>query len=216
MPDLSFQVVGADVTPYAMVPLLTFRLRVTNASPDETIHNVVLRAQIQIETTRRKYQPEEEKRLRDLFGEPERWGQTLRAMLWTHASVVVPPFSGETIANVPVSCSYDFNVAATKYFYALEDGEIPLDFLFSGSVFYQDPLGALQVSPISWTQEARFRLPVTTWKQLMEAYYPNTAWVQLRRDVFDRLYQYKVDHGIPTWEQAIERILPAVNEGAPA
>ena len=72
------------------------------------------------------------------------------------------------------------------------------------------------MSPISWTQEARFRLPVATWKQLMEAYYPNTAWVQLRRDVFDRLYQYKVDHGIPTWEQAIERILPAVNEGAPA
>ncbi|MEP6689465.1 MAG: DUF6084 family protein [Gemmatimonadales bacterium] len=216
MPDLSFQVVGADVTPYAMVPLLTFRLRVTNASADEAIYNVVLRCQIQIETTRRKYQPEEEKRLRDLFGEPERWGQTLRAMLWTHASVVVAPFTGETIAQVPVSCSYDFNVAATKYFYALEDGEIPLDFLFSGSVFYQDTQGALQVSPISWTQEARFRLPVATWKQLMEAYYPNTAWVQLRRDVFDRLYQYKVDQGIPTWEQAIERILPPVNVGAPA
>lgn len=103
MPDLSFQVVGADVTPYAMVPLLTFRLHVTNASPDEAIHNVVLRCQIQIETTRRKYQPEEERRLRDLFGEPERWGQTLRAMLWTHASVVVPPLTGSTFAEVPVS-----------------------------------------------------------------------------------------------------------------
>ena len=216
MPDLSFQVVGADVTPYAMVPLLTFRLQVTNASPDEAIHNVVLRCQIQIETTRRKYQPEEGQRLRDLFGEPERWGQTLRAMLWTHASVVVPPFTGRTIADVPVSCSYDFNVAATKYFYGLEQGEIPLDFLFSGSVFYQDQQGALQVAPISWSQEARFRLPVATWRQLMEAYYPNMAWVQLRRDVFDRLYQYKMDHGIPTWEQAIERILPPVDAGTPA
>jgi hypothetical protein len=213
VPDLSFQVVGADVTPYAMVPQLTFRLRVTNASPDETIHNVVLRCQIQIETTRRKYQPEEEERLRDLFGEPERWGQTLRAMLWTHASVVVPPFTGETTADVPVGCTYDFNVAATKYFYALEDGEIPLDFLFSGSVFYQDG-GALQVAPISWTQEARYRLPVATWKRLMEAYYPNMAFVQLRRDVFDRLYQYKMGHGIPTWEQAVERLLPPVEERA--
>ena len=216
MPDLSFQVMGAEVTPYAMVPLLTFRLQVTNASPDEAIHNVVLRCQIQIETTRRKYQPEEERRLRDLFGEPERWGQTLRAMLWTHASVVVPPFTGSTIAEVPVSCSYDFNVAATKYFYGLEDGEIPLDFLFSGSVFYQDPHGGLQVAPISWSQEARYRLPVATWRALMEAYYPNMAWVQLRRDVFDRLYQYKMDHGIPTWEQAIERILPPVDAGTPA
>ena len=160
----------------------------------------MLRCQIQIETTRRKYQAEEEERLRDLFGEPERWGQTLRAMLWTHASVVVPPFTGETTTDLPVACSYDFNVAATKYFYALEEGEIPLDFLFSGSVFYQDAEGALQVAPISWTQEARFRLPVATWRQLMEAYYPNSACVQLRRDVFDRLYQYKMRHGIPTWE----------------
>ena len=214
MPDLSFQVMGAEVTPYAMVPLLTFRLRVANATPGETVHNVVLRCQIQIETTRRHYQPEEARRLRDLFGEPERWGQTLRAMLWTHASVVVPSFTDETIAALPVGCTYDFNVAATKYFYALEEGEIPLDFLFSGSVFYQDAGGALQVAPISWTQEARFRLPVATWKQVMEAYYPNTAWVQLRRDVFDRLYQYKMQHGIPTWEQAIERILPPVGEGA--
>ncbi len=214
MPDLSFQVVGADVTPYAMVPLLTFRLRVSNAAPDETIHNVVLRCQIQIETTRRKYHPDEELRLRDLFGEPERWGQTLRAMLWTHASVVVPPFTGEIVAEVPVGCSYDFNVAATKYFYALEEGEIPLDFLFSGSVFYQDAEGALQVAPISWTQEARFRLPVATWKGLMEAYYPNMAWVQLRRDVFDRLYQYKMLNGLPTWEQTLERILPPVAQAA--
>lgn len=215
MPDLSFRVEGAEVTPFAMVPLLTFRLRVTNASADETIHNVVLRCQIQIESTRRRYQPDEEARLRDLFGEPERWGQTLRAMLWTHASVVVPPFTGETVAELPVACTYDFNVAATKYFYALEGGEVPLDFLFSGSVFYQDGEGALQVVPISWSQEARFRLPVSTWRQLMDTYYPNIAWVQLRQDVFDRLYQYKLRHGIPTWEQAMERMLSALDEEAP-
>ena len=215
MPDLRFQVEAADVTPFAMVPQLTFRLRVTNASPDETIHNVVLRCQIQIEATRRHYGPDEEARLRDLYGEPERWGQTLRAMLWTHASVVVPPFTGETTAELPVACTYDFNIAATKYFYALEEGEIPLDFLFSGSVFYQDGEGALQVAPISWSLEARFRLPVKTWRQLMNTYYPNTAFIELRRDVFDRLYQYKMRHGIPTWEQAVERILPPVDEEAP-
>jgi hypothetical protein len=215
VPDLTFQVEGAEVTPFAMVPLLTFRLRVANASPDETIHNVVLRCQIQIEATKRQYGPDEEARLRDLFGEPERWGQTLRAMLWTHASVVVQPFTGETTAELPVACTYDFNVAATKYFYALEGGEIPLDFLFSGSVFYQDGEGALQVAPISWSLEARYRLPVQTWRQLMDTYYPNIAFVELRRDVFDRLYRYKMRHGIPTWEQAVERILPPVDEEAP-
>ena len=113
---------------------------------------MVLRCQIQIEATKRHYGPGEESRLRDLFGERERWGQTLRAMLWTHASVVVPPFTGETIAELPVPCTYDFNVAATKYFYALEEGEIPLDFLFSGSVFYEAGEGGLQVAPISWSR----------------------------------------------------------------
>ena len=215
MPELRFEVEGAEVTPFAMVPLLTFRLRVTNAAPDEIVHNVVLRCQIQIEATKRHYDAGEEARLRDLFGEPERWGQTLRAMLWTHASVVVPPFTGETAAELPVPCTYDFNIAATKYFYALEAGEIPLDFLFSGSVFYQDGEGALQVAPISWSLEARYRLPVETWRRLMDTYYPNIAFVELRRDVFDRLYQYKVRHGIPTWEQAVERMLPAVDEEAP-
>lgn len=215
MPELRFAVEGAEVTPFAMVPLLTFRLRVTNAAADEIVHNVVLRCQIQIEATRRHYDAGEEARLRDLFGEPERWGQTLRAMLWTHASVVVPPFTGETTAELPVPCTYDFNIAATKYFYALEAGEIPLDFLFSGSVFYQDGEGALQVAPISWSLEARYRLPVETWRRLMDTYYPNIAFVELRRDVFDRLYQYKVRHGIPTWEQAVERMLPAVDEEAP-
>jgi len=208
MPDLSFRVESAEVTPFAMTPLLGFGLRVINASPDETIHNVVLRCQIRIEVTRRRYGRIEEGRLKDLFGEPSRWGQTLKAMLWTHASVVVPGFSGEVLTELPVACTYDFNLAATKYFYALEEGEVPLEFLFSGSVFYQRAEGPLQVAPISWSQEAKFRLPVTAWQRLMETYYPNQAWLQLRRDIFDRLYQYKVNQGIPTWEEAIERILP--------
>jgi hypothetical protein len=42
---------------------------------------------------------------------------------------------------------------------------------------------------------------------MMDAYYPNTAWVCLRRDVFDRLNQYKMQRGIPTWEQVMEEIL---------
>ena len=214
MPDLSFRIEGAEVTPYAMVPLLTFALRVTNTPAHEAIQNVVLRCQIQIEATKRQYGPAEEGRLLDLFGARERWGQTLRSMLWTHASTVVPPFAGEAVTELPVPCTYDFNVAATKYFYALETGEIPLDFLFSGSVFYRDEANALQVAPISWSQEARFRLPVSTWRGLMDAYYPNIAWVQLRQDVFDRLYQYKIRRGIPTWEETVERFLSAA-EGVP-
>lgn len=215
MPELSFRVEGVEVVPFAVAPLLAFRLVVSNAGP-ETVHTVVLRCQLQIDVTRRRYTPEEEERLRDLFGEPARWSQTLRTMLWTHASTVVPAFTGTATASLPVPCTYDFNVAATKYFSGLADGEVPLTLLFSGSVFYEDEAGALQVSPVSWASEATFRLPVTTWRELMDAYYPNQAWLQLRRDVFDRLYRYKVGLGIPTWEQALERILPAAEADAEA
>jgi hypothetical protein len=106
-----------------------------------------------------------------------------------------------------VPCTADFNVAATKYFGALESGEIPLQFLFSGTTFYSRNEGQLQVAPISWEQEARFRLSAATWRDMMDSYYPNSVFINLRRDVFDQLNQYKMQHGIPTWEQALERVL---------
>jgi len=200
--------------PFGLAPQLAFGLRVSNAAPAEAIHTVVLRCQIQIDVTRRRYAPDEEQRLRDLFGDPARWSQTLRTMLWTHATTVISAFAGESTLDLLVPCTFDFNIAATKYFYGLSAGEVPLSLLFSGSVFYEDATGALQVAPISWTKEATYRLPVQLWRDLMDAYYPNEAWLHLRRDVFDRLYRYKVSRGIPTWEQAIEGVLP-VGEEAP-
>jgi hypothetical protein len=212
MPDLNFVIEGAHAVPYGAAPLLSFKLRVTNSGAEETIHTVVLRAQIQIEVTRRHYSSEEQARLLDLFGEPERWGQTLRNLLWTHAIVVVPSFAKETVVELQVPCTFDFNVAATKYFHGLEDGDLPLNFLFSGTVFYPDPGDHLQVAPISWEKEAKFKLPLRAWKTLIDHYYPNSAWLYLRRDVFDRLYHYKVRNGIPTWEQVIDRVLAGIEE----
>jgi hypothetical protein len=209
MPNLSFKIEQATVVPFAVAPTLAFELRINNAMPSQTIHTVALRCQIQIEATRRRYTPEEQASMRDLFGEPERWSQTLRTMLWTHASMVVPSFQGATLTDLHVPCTFDFNVAVTKYFGGLTGGEVPLQFLFSGTVFYADTEGVLQVAPISWDQEAKFKLPVRVWREMMDAYYPNTVWIDLRRDAFDRLYQYKVQRGILTWEQALESMLPA-------
>jgi hypothetical protein len=208
MPDLNFQIDGVSMVPFAAAPTLAFQLRIENAAADETIHSIALRCQIQLEVTRRCYAPEEQQRLLDLFGDPDRWSQTLRSLLWTNANMIVPGFAGRTtVADLQVPCTFDFNVAATKYFEGLADGEIPLHIMFSGTVFYAPPDGALQVAPISWEKEARFRLPVKLWRRMMESYYPNNVWVNLRRDVFDRLYLYKMQHGIPTWEQALENLL---------
>jgi hypothetical protein len=172
----------------------------------------VLRSQVRIEPARRRYQAAEEPRLRDLFGTPDRWGQTMRTLLWMHVSAVVPPFTGIGEMDLPVPCSYDFSLAATRYFNALVGGELPLVFLFSGTIFHEADDGALQVAQISWEKESTFRLPVETWRRLMDAYYPNTAWLCLRKDVFDRFDQYRSRRGLPTPEAAIERLLSAAED----
>jgi Family of unknown function (DUF6084) len=209
MPDLGFRIEGAEVAEFAASPLIVLKLRLTNASPAETIHSVALRCQIQIEVTRRRYTAEDQQKLRDLFGEPDRWSQTLRNLLWTHVNVNVPRFQGSTVVDLPVPCTFDFNVGATKYFHGLGDGEVPLCVMFSGTVFYAAEGEHMQVSLISWEKEARFGMPVKVWREMMDSYYPNSAWLCLRRDIFERVYEYKVRHGIPTWEQALESMLQA-------
>ena len=173
---------------------------------------MALRCQIQIEATRRRYSPGEQERLLDLFGEPDRWSQTLRSMLWTNAVATVPGFAGSTSVEVQVPCTFDFNVAATKYFHGIETGEIPLMLPVQRRGVLRRRQAGSRWRPISWSKEARFRLPAATWREMMDMYYPNTAWLCLRRDVFERLYQYKIRHGIATWEAALERILTECEE----
>jgi hypothetical protein len=212
MPDLDFRVESVAPVPYAAAPSLSFQLRVANKNRETVIHSMALRAQIQIEVARRNYTVQEQARLSDLFGEPSRWGQTLKTMLWTHVAVSVPSFQGETTVAIPVPCTFDFNVGTTKYFHGLNEGDLPLNFLFSGTLFYHGENGDLQVAPISWEKEAKFRLPLKIWKQMIDEYYPNTAWLCLRRDAFERLYEYKVRNGIPTWEEVIERLFQNADE----
>jgi hypothetical protein len=215
VPNLNFAVDEASPLAHAVAPHLIFKLKITEsvaAREATTIPAIALRCQIRIEPARRRYVPAEADRLLDLFGQTHRWGQTLRSTLWTHVSVVVPPFTGQTVVDLPVPCTFDFNVAATKYFDALDDGEVPLNLLFSGTIFYTSDEGFLQVSQIAWEKEATFRLPVQVWKDMMELYYPKSAWLCLRRDVFDRLYRYKRHRGLLTWEQALDALLDMTEE----
>jgi hypothetical protein len=217
VPELSFAVEGAEAVKFAAAPLLAFKLRVSNAVAAEPIYSVALRCQSMIETTRRRYNRQESTRLFDLFGRPEDYHRTLRSMLWTFTNVNVPAFVESTLVDLPVPCTYDFNVAAAKYFYALEDGEVPLSLLFSGTVFYEAGEANLQVGQSPWEKEAAFRLPVRAWKEMMDHYYPNSARLCLHRDLFDRLYLYKIRHGLTSWEAVLENLLPQEEEeGRPA
>jgi hypothetical protein len=209
MPDLEFRIVGVEPAARGLTPLLHFQLEITNSPATESIHTVMLQAQIQIQSPRRTYAAREKEKLEDLFGTPDRWGQTLRNRLWTHANTCIRTFSGKTRASLPVVCTYDLNVSATKYFHALEGGEVPLLFLFSGTIFYAGEAGHLQVQQIPWDRECTYAMPVREWQALMDYHYPGTAWLSLDREIFDRLYAYRRSHGLATWDQAIEQLLPA-------
>jgi Family of unknown function (DUF6084) len=211
VPDLTFAVDGAAAAPYAAVPTLAFTVRITNGT-DEAVEAVSLQCQIRIEASRRTYSGEEKRGLADLFGAPERFGQTVRSFLWTHAATQVRGFTGSTSVDLPVACTFDFEVISTKYLHALETGEVPLLLLFSGTVFFRNDEGALQVSQISWDSEVSYRMPIAAWHGVMNMYYPNSAWLYLHRDAFERLYRFKTENGIPTWERVIERLLPDATE----
>jgi hypothetical protein len=207
MPSLTFAIESAQAVPFAAVPTIAFKLCVTNSAISEDIQSVALRCQIQIEASRRRYSSGERDELVDLFGEPDRWRQTLRSLLWTHTGTMVPGFFNSIVVDLQVPCTFDFNVAATKYFHAIQDGEVPLCFQFSGTIFYPNPDGALQTAQINWDKETKFRLPAKVWRDMMDHYYPNSAWLRLRSDIFERLYEYKRQQGLATWEQALESLL---------
>lgn len=206
MPDLRFEVEDVIETPNSATPQLSFKVRITNAE-HQPIHSIALRVQVQIEPIRRRYSDEEKVRLKELFGALEQWSKSLQPLLWTNTNVNVPGFKSDTVIEVPIPCTFDFNVAMTKYIYGLEGGELPTTLLFSGTVFYTGVGTGLQVSQISWDREARYVLPVKVWKEMMEHYYANIAVLTLRHDVFDRLYEFKVQNAIAIWDQVVERML---------
>ncbi|MEO7564378.1 MAG: DUF6084 family protein [Sphingomicrobium sp.] len=207
MPDLRFSVEGVEVEPHAVAPTLLFKVKIANATPDVPVQNVQLQCQLRIEPTQRGYDVAEHEPLSELFGTRERWTNTLHSMLWAHTAIQVPGFSDETIAAMPVPCSFDFNVAATKYFDGLDDGDVALTLLFSGTIFYRDGEGRLQMDQIAWSKEASYRLPVRIWRDMMEAYYPDSAWLRINRASFDALARYKRECGFTGWEQALDALL---------
>lgn len=213
MAELSFRIAGVRVEPFAAVPTLVFSLRVEEAS-GESVHAIALRCQIQIEPQRRSHSSAEQRKLLEMFGEPGRWGQTLKPLLWTHANLMVRSFQGAVEVELPVACTYDFEVTAAKYFAGLEDGEIPLLFLFSGTLFAPGPAGFM-VERVPWEKEAAFRLPVEVWREVMDRYFPGTAWIRLRRESLDALQRFKAERALPTWDDTLAALLAAAEAPPP-
>lgn len=206
IPELDFRIEGAESQEYAAVPTIVFRLRV-QSSGGHAVRAVLLDSQIQIAARGRAYDATDQEGLADLFGSPQRWATTLRTLLWTRTTRVVPGFEGSTIVELPVLCSYDLDVIASRYFGGLRDGEVPLEFLFSGTVFYAGAGGALQTTRISWEKEAGYRLPVEVWKQTMERHFPGAAWLRVSNETYERLGAERARRGDADFEGTLGALL---------
>lgn len=205
MVELAFDCTGARADRFALVPSMLFSLRISETS-GQRVDAIALRCQMRIEPARRRYSAEEAERLNDLFGETQRWADTLKPMQFTNVSVMVPGFSGSTEIDMPVPLSYDMEIGSTRYFAGLDAGEIPLLLLFSGTVFGTAD-GRLSVTQVPWSKEATYRLPVKVWREAIDAHFPNSAWIRLSTLTFDDLLAYKTARSLPTWEATILHLL---------
>ena len=205
MAELAFDCIGAKVDRYAVVPAMSLVLRISETSGQQ-VEAIALRCQIRIEPARRRYTAAEAERLNDLFGDTQRWADTLRPMQFTTVATMVPGFSGATETELPITFTYDLEVGSARYFDSLEGGEIPLLLLFSGTVFSVVD-GRIQVQQVPWSKEASYWLPVAVWREAIDAHFPNSAWIKMSRQTMADLQRFKSAYALPTWDMTLAALL---------
>jgi hypothetical protein len=213
--DVAFAVLDVAPEPYTVSPVLTARVGVAATGSDvgAAVHAIALRCQVRIEPVRRSYSDDEAAGLTDLFGSRERWASTQRTFLWQHCAAMVPGFTGNTTVALPLDCTYDFEVAAAKYLHALRGGALPLQFLFSGTIFVNAERG-FSVQQVPWDCEDRYDMPVAVWRDLIAQHYPNTGWVRLSHETITALASYKSARGLLDLDHAVTSLLDAERETA--
>jgi hypothetical protein len=205
-PEPAFEVIGMRSVPHAAAPMMMLDLEITDRSGCE-IFMIALSVQLMIEPARREYDATTRERLVELFGPPERWAVTTRSLVWAHLDVLVPAFTAATIVPVPLPCSYDLELAAAKYLDALAGDEVPLALHFNGTIYYRGAHGELQMVLVPWTNSIDVRMPISVWRETIEHYYPNTTWVAVRRDTFERLQREKLSRGVATLDECVSHLL---------
>jgi hypothetical protein len=210
---LVFDCVGARAEPYAAAPILVLRVRISETA-GEPVHAIALRCQIRVEPQRRRYSDQEAERLHDLFGDRSRWADTVKPIQVATVQVMVPGFTGATEVDVPVPCTYDLEVASARYFAGLDDGTVPLLLLYSGTVFVKRD-GGFAVEQVPWSAESSFPMPVSVWRDMMDRYFPDSAWLRCSRETLDALGRFKSRHALPTWDATLAELLKQAEVGQP-
>jgi hypothetical protein len=213
---LDFSVLDVFAEPYSAAPQLTARLRVEEGS-GEPVHAIVLRCQVRIEPQRRPYDDAERDGLLGLFGERGRWGDTLKPFLWMQCNTTVQGFTGSTEVDLALPCTYDFDVVGSRYLHALGTGSVPLNLLFSGTVFARGggpagSRGGFGVRQVPWHCEARYEMPVAVWRQMIAAHFPHSGWIRLDQDVLARFADLRARRGLISWDETVLTVLDEIGE----
>lgn len=206
MSALAVSILDARPSAQTAAPAIVFRLRIEHIRGGR-VHAIGLRCQVRIEPRGRHYSREEQSRLYELFGDVGQWHRSLRAVTWAHASLVVPSFDRLIEVDLPVACTYDLEVASAKYLHAVRDGDVPVAFAFSGSIFSPDASGSLNIEPVPWDLDASYRMPGGVWQAAMDQFFPGGGWLRLQRETIDRLQAFRGRNAVVSWDEAIGLLL---------
>jgi Family of unknown function (DUF6084) len=204
-PEPEFAVTGAAHAAFAATPTMLFTATATDRSGQE-IQSIALTVQVMIDPARRGYDPDTRARLAELFGPAASWAPATSGLAWARVAATVPTFCGTTAFAIEVPCTYDLEVAAAKYFYAVEDGEIPLSFHFNGNVFFHGP-ERLQVVPVSWSSTAKYRMPASAWRAMIAEHYPGGGWIRLSDETLAALNERRAARGLPSFDACVQELL---------
>jgi hypothetical protein len=212
MAELVFDCTGARAEKYAVTPSMSLLLRISETT-GQRVDAIALRCQIRIEPARRRYSAAEAERLNDLFGDTQRWADTLKPVQLANLSLMVPGFTGSTEIDLPLPLSYDLEIGSTRYFAGLEAGEVPLLLLFSGTVFASDG-SRFQVQQVPWSKEAAYRMPVSLWREAIDAHFPNSAWIRMSLPTLDELQRFKARKALTSWDATVAALLAEIADRA--
>jgi hypothetical protein len=209
IPEPGFEITGAAHVAFAAAPTMLFSATVSEPNGFE-VQSIALTVQVMIDPARRGYDPETRERLAELFGPPANWAPSTSGLAWARVAAAVPGFSVTTAFVIEVPCTYDLEVAAAKYFYALEDGQVPLTFHFNGNVFYRSSAsagGQLQVVPVSWSNSAQYTMGIEVWRSMIAEHYPGGGWIRVQDDTLSALNQRRAARGLPSFDACVHELL---------
>jgi len=68
------------------------------------------------------------------------------------------------------------------------------------------------IEQVPWHAEARYKMPVAVWREMMDIHFPGSGWLRLRRDTIDVLADFRAARALPTWDDAIVAVLDVARE----